>query len=216
MELSQWADPTAHAGLPGGASRCWVVVSRALPRPAGIRQRRHMRRGRPSAAGLAWTRWRRAGIRPSCEEPRDGRQPLVAALDRHVVGCERGPDTCRARHNPLLSSAGRAVRVGCRGQPWPRGRPRQSRSPRGHAATLGSSFRQHPVLRGVAASVSLLTMGGHHPSLRARTESNTMFRSWPAGGVRSLGDPGHPLRPVCHYVRLVPAMRPGAWVQQMV
>jgi hypothetical protein len=96
----------------------------------------------------------------------DRGDPLIAALDGHAIGCERAPDTCRARHNPLLSSAGRAVRVGCRGQPWPRGRPRQSRSPRGHAATLDSSFRQHPVLRGVAASAGLLTMGGHHPSLR--------------------------------------------------
>jgi len=81
-----------------------------------------------------------------------------------------------------LSSAGRAVRVGCRGQPWPRGRPRQSRSPRGHAATLGSSFRQHPVVRGVAASVGLLTMGGHHPSLRrARKATRCSVRGQPVG-----------------------------------
>jgi hypothetical protein len=91
-------------------------------------------------------------------------------------------ESCRARHNPLLSSAGRAVRVGCRGQPWPRGRPRQSRSPRGHAATLDSSFRQHPVLRGVAASAGLLTMGGHHPSLRrARKATRCSVRGQPVG-----------------------------------
>jgi hypothetical protein len=48
---------------------------------------------------------RRAGTRPSCEVLRDGGEPLVATLDGHVVGCEGGPDTCRAR-GPMPSLAG--------------------------------------------------------------------------------------------------------------
>jgi len=50
------------------------------------------------------SRVRRSGL--SCQPPR-GSHPLIPALDRHVVGCYRAPDTCRARHSATSAAPSR-------------------------------------------------------------------------------------------------------------
>lgn len=80
------SDPIGHAGRRGDVSRYPVECPRARPRPQQIRLRQRRRRGRPSGAAWPLVRGRRADARPSCPSPGRG-QPLIAALNRHPVGC---------------------------------------------------------------------------------------------------------------------------------
>ena len=103
------------ARSPGGASRSSAKgrVGGRPPSPTrqrGPRRRRLLRgRLRGTSGGHRWLgpgmgggarglEHSESGL--SCQSP-DRCEPLVAALNGHVVGCEGGPDTCRARHNSI-------------------------------------------------------------------------------------------------------------------
>jgi hypothetical protein len=93
--------PTASAGPPDAVSRC-LAGYRCVRRPqARIRRPRQRRRGRQPDEQFESAARHREGTRPSCQPPGRG-EPLIAALDRHVVGCNRASNTYRTRHHHLF------------------------------------------------------------------------------------------------------------------
>jgi hypothetical protein len=91
--LRRWREPKgSHSATEEQGSRtsCAVVVA---PRTAVT-----------TPTYGPWRAWRSHNVAappPSCQSL--GRcQPIIAALDRDLVGCYRAPNTCRARQNRLF------------------------------------------------------------------------------------------------------------------